>query len=86
HGTYRNTFSCVREVVPLVPRLTLAPHRTTAPGPQCALVVGLADAVSTTNRDHQVRIQFAWQRGARPNPGGMAHNTDDKGCAPGNET
>lgn len=86
HGTYRNTFSCVREVVSLVPRLTVAPHRTTAPGPQSALVVGLADAVSTTNRDHQVRIQFAWQRGARPNPGGMAHNTDDKGCAPGNET
>lgn len=86
HGTYRNVFSCVREVVPLVPCLTVAPHRTTAPGPQCALVVGLADAVSTTNRDHQVRVQFAWQRGVRPNPGGMAHNTDDKGCAPGNET
>ncbi|KFI05259.1 type VI secretion system Vgr family protein [Massilia sp. BSC265] len=86
HGTYRNAFSCVREVVPLVPRLTAAPHRTTAPGPQCALVVGLADAVSTTNRDHQVRVHFAWQRGARPNAGGTAHNTDDKGCAPGNET
>ena len=86
HGTYRNVFSCMREVVPLVPCLTVAPHRITAPGPQCALVVGLADAVSTTNRDHQVRVQFAWQRGARPNAGGMAHDTDDKGCAPGNET
>ena len=85
-GTYRNTFCCVREVVPLVPRLTIAPHGITAPGPQCALVVGLADAVSTTNRDHQVRVQFAWQRGVRPNPGGMAHNTDSKGCAPGNDT
>ncbi|RZA30504.1 MAG: type VI secretion system tip protein VgrG, partial [Lysobacteraceae bacterium] len=85
-GTYRNVFCCVREVVPLVPRLTAAPHRSTAPGPQCALVLGLAEAVSTTNRDHQVRVQFAWQRGARPNAGGMAHNTDDRGCAPGNET
>jgi type VI secretion system secreted protein VgrG len=85
-GTYRNVFRCVREVVPLVPRLTIAPHRTTAPGPQCALVVGLSDAVSTTTRDHQVRVQFAWQRGARPNAGGMPHNTDDRGCAPGNET
>nr|WP_307185051.1 type VI secretion system Vgr family protein [Massilia yuzhufengensis] len=86
NGSYRNVFACAREVVPLVPRLTAAPHRITAPGPQCALVVGLADAVSTTNRDHQVRVQFAWQRGVRPNPGGAAHNTDDKGCAPGNET
>ncbi|QOY94565.1 type VI secretion system tip protein VgrG [Massilia sp. UMI-21] len=86
NGSYRNVFTCVRELVPLVPRLTTAPHRITAPGPQCALVVGLADAVSTTHRDHQVRIQFAWQRGSRPNPGGMAHNTDHKGCAPGNET
>ncbi len=86
NGAYRNVFSCVRDVVPLVPPLTAAPHRTMAPGPQCALVVGLADAVSTTNRDHQVRVQFAWQRGARPNAGGMAHNTDDRGCAPGNET
>jgi type VI secretion system secreted protein VgrG len=32
-----------------------------------------------------VRIQFAWQRGGRPNPGGLAHDTDDKGCAPGDE-
>jgi type VI secretion system secreted protein VgrG len=86
NGAYRNVFSCVREAVPLVPRLSAEPHRTTAPGPQCALVVGLADAVSTTNRDHQVRVQFAWQRGARPNAGGMAHNTDADGCAPGNET
>lgn len=86
NGTYRNVFGCVRELVPLVPRLIAAPHRITAPGPQCALVVGLADAVSTTNRDHQVRVQFAWQRGARPNAGGIAHNTDEKGCAPGNET
>lgn len=85
NGTYRNLFACVRAAVPLVPRLTAAAHPTTAPGPQCALVVGLADAVSTTNRDHQVRVQFAWQRGACPNAGGMAHNTDDQGCAPGNE-
>jgi type VI secretion system secreted protein VgrG len=85
NGAYRNVFCCVREVVPLVPRLTAQAHRATAPGPQCALVVGLAEAVATTNRDHQVRVQFAWQRGARPNPGGMAHNTDADGCAPGNE-
>jgi type VI secretion system secreted protein VgrG len=86
NGTYRNAFACVREMVPLVPALSAQPHRITAPGPQCALVVGLADAVTTSTRDHQVRVQFPWQRGARPNAGGMAHNLDAKGCAPGNET
>ncbi|KQQ86851.1 type VI secretion system Vgr family protein [Massilia sp. Leaf139] len=84
-GTYRNRFGCVRDTVAIVPALTAAPHAITAPGPQCARVVGLADAVSTTTRDHQVRIQFAWQRGARPNPGGLPHNTDETGCAPGDE-
>ncbi|MFC5462539.1 type VI secretion system Vgr family protein [Massilia niabensis] len=86
NGTYRNTFGCVRDAVAIVPALTSAPHNATAPGPQCALVVGLSDSVATTNRDHQVRVQFAWQRGRAANPGGMAHDTDDKGCAPGNDT
>ena len=86
NGTYRSVFTCVREVVALVPALTAQPHRVAAPGPQCALVVGLAGAVVTSNHDHQVRVQFPWQRGARPNAGGMAHNLDAKGCAPGNET
>jgi type VI secretion system secreted protein VgrG len=84
-GTYRNSFGCARDTVALVPALTAGPCKVTAPGAQCALVVGLADSVSTTTRDHQVRIQFAWQRGGRPNPGGLAHDTDDKGCAPGDE-
>jgi type VI secretion system secreted protein VgrG len=86
NGTYRNTFACVRNVVALVPCETAALCGSTALGPQSALVVGLADAVSTTNRDHQVRIQFAWQRGTAANPGGLAHNTDRQGNAPGNET
>ena len=85
NGTYRNRFGCVRDTVAIVPALTSAPHPTTAPGPQCALVVGLPDAVSTTTRDHQVRIQFAWQRGVRSNAGGLTHDTDDAGCAPGDE-
>jgi type VI secretion system secreted protein VgrG len=85
NGTYRNSFGCVRDTVAIVPALTAAPCKVTAPGAQCALVVGLADSVSTTTRDHQVRIQFAWQRGSRPNPGGLSHDTDDRGCAPGDE-
>ena len=85
-GTYRNTFSCVRDVVAIVPRMMAQAHASTALGPQTALVVGLGDAISTTVRDHQVRVQFAWQRGQGANAGGMAHNTDDKGNAPGDET
>ena len=85
NGTYRNSFGCVRDTVTIVPALTAEPHRVTAPGSQCALVVGLADSVSTTTRDRQVRVQFAWQRGSRPNAGGLAHDTDSEGCAPGDE-
>lgn len=85
NGTYRNTFGCVRDVVALVPRATAARRPGTALGPQSAIVVGLADAVSTTTRDHQVKLQFAWQRGPGANAGGLAHNTDERGNAPGNE-
>ncbi len=85
-GTYRNTFTCVRDVVAIVPRMMASPQLSTALGPQTALVVGMGDAVSTTMRDHQVKVQFAWQRGAAANGGGMAHNTDEAGNAPGDET
>ncbi|SFU83679.1 type VI secretion system Vgr family protein [Pseudoduganella namucuonensis] len=84
-GTYRNSFGCVREAVAIVPEATAAPHASTALGPQTAVVVGLADSVSTTNRDHQVRVQFPWQRGEGASAGGMRHNTDTKGSAPGDE-
>jgi type VI secretion system secreted protein VgrG len=83
--TYRNTFACVRDTVAIVPGETAAPQACTAPGPQTALVVGLPDAVATTMRDHQVRIQFPWQRGRNPNPGGTAHNSDVDGSAPGDD-
>lgn len=85
NGTYRNRFACVRADVAIVPRATAAPAPVTAPGPQTALIVGLPDAVATTNRDHQVRIQFAWQRGTAPNAGGLAHDTDAIGNAPGDD-
>lgn len=84
-GTYRNRFGCVREAVAIVPRATALPHPHTALGPQTALVVGVRDATATTMRDHQVRVQFAWQRGAGSNPGGLAHDVDERGAAPGDE-
>lgn len=86
NGTYRNTFGCVRDVVAIVPSLTSLPHKNTALGPQTAIVVGLANSVATTTRDHHVKIQFSWQRGRRANAGGLAHDTDERGSAPGDET
>ncbi|MCS0616227.1 type VI secretion system tip protein VgrG [Massilia kyonggiensis] len=84
-GTYRNRFACVRDTVAILPRATALPHPCTALGPQTALVVGIPDSVATTGRDHQIRVQFAWQRGAGANPGSLDHDTDDKGCAPGDD-
>jgi type VI secretion system secreted protein VgrG len=81
--TYRNQFACVRDSVALVPPATAAAHPCTAFGTQVALVVGLPGTVATTTRDHQVKIQFAWQRGARPNPGGLEHGSVSGGNAPG---
>jgi type VI secretion system secreted protein VgrG len=86
-GTYRNRFGCVRACVPIVPAaITIRTTTAAAMGSQTALVVGLQGTVATTSRDYQVKVQFAWQRGASPNPGGMDHNTDPTGNAPGNET
>ncbi|MDQ2989925.1 MAG: type VI secretion system tip protein VgrG, partial [Pseudomonadota bacterium] len=85
-GTYRNRFGCVREAVAIVPTAITARNSVLAIGSQTALVVGLPGAIATTGRDHQVKIQFPWQRGAAPNSGGIAHNTDPRGNAPGNET
>ncbi|WP_332877881.1 DUF2345 domain-containing protein [Massilia sp. S19_KUP03_FR1] len=82
-GTYRNHFACVRDSVALVPPATAAAHPCTVSGTQVALVVGLAGTVATTTRDHQVRVQFPWQRGVRPNPGGLEHGSVSGGNAPG---
>ncbi|MBD8528853.1 type VI secretion system tip protein VgrG [Massilia sp. CFBP 13647] len=84
-GTYRNTFGCVRDEVAILPARTAIPNSRTAQGPQAALVVGLVGSVATTTRDHQVKVQFAWQRGSMPNAGGLAHDTDQQGNAPGDE-
>ncbi|TWI69231.1 type VI secretion system secreted protein VgrG [Pseudoduganella lurida] len=85
NGTYRNRFGAVRDTVAIVPQAIAAPSPSTALGPQTAIVVGLQDAVATTMRDHQVRVQFAWQRGQGSNPGGLSHNMDAAGSAPGDE-
>lgn len=85
HGTYKNHFQAVPATQPLLPP---PQRRPTAPGAQTALVVGLDGEPLTTERNHRVLLQFAWQRGERPWPGGLPHDTlspDTQGNAPGNE-
>jgi type VI secretion system secreted protein VgrG len=85
-ATYRNRFGCVRASVAMVPAAIAARANVAAMGSQTALVVGLPATKATTGRDYQVKIQFAWQRGAAPNPGGLGHDTDARGNAPGDDT
>jgi type VI secretion system secreted protein VgrG len=88
-GTYRNRFGCVRQTVPIVPDATAKQKAPTARGAQTALVVGLENAPLTTDRDHRVKVQFSWQRGLAPNPGGLldtGSQADAAGNAPGNHT
>lgn len=85
-GSYRNRFVAVSADAPIVPA---ARPKSTAPGLQTALVVGLPDAAVTSTRDHQVRIQFPWQRGRNPNRGGLTDagsSANPDGHAPGDDS
>jgi type VI secretion system secreted protein VgrG len=56
---------------------------------QTALVVGVPTEPLTTERDHRIKVQFHWQRGIRPNAGGLGHDersAQPEGNAPGDET
>ena len=84
-GAYRNHFHAAPAAAPVVPRFMRKP---TAPGHQTALVVGVDGEPLTTDREHRVKLQFGWQRGQRPQPGGLGHDEtspDQRGNAPGNE-
>ncbi|WP_054921241.1 type VI secretion system Vgr family protein [Pseudomonas sp. NBRC 111138] len=78
-GLYNNHFLAAAPTVPIVPDRLPRPQ---APGVQTATVVGVPKHTLTSNRDHQVRVQFFWQRGESPLPGGLQDNAH----APGNET
>ncbi|WP_269792304.1 type VI secretion system Vgr family protein [Stenotrophomonas sp. Iso1] len=83
-GSYRNRFLATGTQVPL---RALPQDRPTVHGPQTARVVGVPGATVSPNRDHQVRIQFGWQRGPRPNSGGMTDTgSSHSGHAPGDHT
>lgn len=86
-GTYRNTCLAQPAAQPVVAQALPKPVARA----QVAHVVGLADQALTTDRDHRIRIQFPWQRGASPLAGGLsetgpAGRTAGKtGNAPGND-
>jgi type VI secretion system secreted protein VgrG len=66
---YRNRIDAIRVTVPYRTSLTgndgrLLHPRPTSRGQQTAIVVGPPGAVIHTDRDHRVKVQFHWQRGA----------------------
>lgn len=81
-GSYRNHFICVPTHTAQRPTYI---HKPTAPGPESALVVGVAGQSLTSQRDHSIKVQFPWQRGEKPNAGGLSTEAADNGNAPGNE-
>lgn len=84
-GSYRQQFRAVPAGTPLSPTHTDKPL---APGCDTAIVVGVPDDTLTGTRDHQVRVQFYWQRGEQPLPGGQTEThsrANPKGHAPGDE-
>lgn len=88
HGIYRNRFSARSEFAPLNPPQR---RRPTTFSEQVAVVVGIENEPITTERDHRVKVQFPWQRGASPLPGGLidtgkpSADVDQQGNAPRND-
>lgn len=86
-GSYRNRFDAAPASLRLAPAPLDAP---TAPGLQTAVVVAHDGEPLITDRDGRIRIQFGWQRGARPLAGAQSAPTTpggaDTGHAPGDAT
>lgn len=60
---YRNRIDAIRSSIPY--RACPSSHpRPTIRGQQTAIVVGPPGAVIHTDRDHRIKLQFHWQRGA----------------------
>ena len=82
-GSYRSRLTAQPAKIPVLP----LPIAKPVVRPQTALVVGLPDQALTTERDHRIRVQFAWQRGTSANPGGLGETraAGKIGHAPGND-
>jgi len=85
HGAYRNTFSAQPAAAALLPPWIAKP---TAPEGLVAVVVTAQDEAISSGRDLRIKVQFPWQRGRRPLPGGLPHRShgDDEGNAPGDDS
>ncbi|HAV36134.1 MAG TPA: type VI secretion system tip protein VgrG [Massilia sp.] len=60
--------------------------RPTVHGQQSAIVVGPADAVIHTDRDHRIKVQFHWQRGSNSHSRMDHPRPEGHTSAPGNDT
>lgn len=60
--------------------------RPTVRGQQTAIVVGPAGAVIHTDRDHRIKVQFHWQRGAASHSRATHPHPDGHTGAPGDDT
>ena len=79
-GSYRNHF----QAVPATTRpLARTFDRPTAAGLQTATVMAAEGEPLTTDRDGCIRVQFGWQRGASPLPGGLSAPSTPTGAITG---
>jgi len=60
--------------------------RPTVRGQQTAIVVGPPGAVVHTDRDHRIKVQFHWQRGAMSHSRALHPSPDGHTGAPGDDT
>jgi type VI secretion system secreted protein VgrG len=87
---YRNRIDAIRAKIPYRPAMqdshgfVIHPKPTVA-GQQSAIVVGPAGQAIHTDRDHRIKVQFHWQRGADSHSR-LAHpSTDGHTGAPAND-
>ncbi|GAB3454694.1 type VI secretion system Vgr family protein [Massilia terrae] len=85
---YRNRIDAIRSTVPYRSGGPMRP-RPTVRGQQTAVVVGPPGAAIHTDRDHRVKVQFHWQRGAgnQPSHNRLSHpNPEGQTGAPGDDS
>jgi len=82
---YRNRIDAIRSRTPYRADCTVHP-RPTIRGQQTAVVVGPADSVVHTDRDHRVKVQFHWQRGVESHSRLPHPSPDGHAGAPGDDS
>jgi type VI secretion system secreted protein VgrG len=87
---YRNRIDAIRSKLPYRASGTdqhgrLLHPRPTIQGQQTAIVVGPAGAPIYTDRDHRVKVQFHWQRGAQSHSRLVHPTPDGHSGAPGDD-